>query len=118
MTAAMTNGQGGNMAKITFIAPDGRSFVLEGEDGLSVMKLAVQNGVPGIEAECGGAGACGTCHVHLDPAWAAVPPPPTEEEREMLAYTVAPSETSRLCCQLAISPALDGLVVRVPDTQY
>jgi 2Fe-2S ferredoxin len=106
------------MAKITFIAPDGRSYVLEGEEGLSVMKVAVQSGVPGIEADCGGACACGTCHVYLDPAWVSAAPPPGEEEQQMLACTVEQSGTSRLSCQIKVSAALDGLIVRVPASQY
>lgn len=106
------------MPKINFIDPDGQTHVLEAEDGQSVMKVAVQNGVPGIEADCGGACACATCHVYVDPAWSAAAGTPGEEEKEMLTYTVEPQETSRLSCQIKVSAALDGIVIRIPASQH
>lgn len=106
------------MPTITFIDPDGQSHVLDAEAGQSVMKVAVQNGVPGIEADCGGACACATCHVYVDPAWAGATGTPSAEEQEMLTYTVDPDATSRLCCQIKIDSALDGLVVRIPASQH
>lgn len=106
------------MPKITFIDPDGQTHVLEADDGQSVMKVAVQNGVPGIEADCGGACACATCHVYVDPIWSAAAGTPGDEEKEMLTYTVDPQETSRLSCQIKVSAALDGIVIRIPASQH
>ena len=105
------------MAKITFIGPDGTRYDIEAESGSTVMEAAIKNGVPGIEAECGGACACATCHVYVDDAWAAKTgePEPMEEDMLDFAYDVRP--TSRLSCQIRVSDGLDGLVVSVPDRQ-
>ncbi|KFB10151.1 2Fe-2S iron-sulfur cluster-binding protein [Nitratireductor basaltis] len=105
------------MPQINFIAPDGTRFEIEAPSGQSVMESAVQNGVPGIEAECGGACACATCHVYVDEAWEAKTGEPEVMEEDMLdfAYDVRPN--SRLSCQIRISDELDGLVVRVPERQ-
>ena len=102
------------MAKITFIQHNGTEQTVEGLPGMSVMETAVKNMVPGIDADCGGACACATCHVYVDPDWAAAAGTPGPEEVEMLTYTVEPAETSRLSCQIKISAALDGLVIRIP----
>ena len=106
-----------NMAKITFIGPDGTRYDIEAESGSTVMEAAIKNGVPGIEAECGGACACATCHVYVDDAWAAKTgePEPMEEDMLDFAYDVRP--TSRLSCQIRVSDDLDGLVVSVPERQ-
>ena len=106
------------MAKVTFIQPDGSARTIEIEDGLSVMEGAVHNNVRGIDADCGGACACATCHVYVDPAWAEKLPPKEEIEATMLDFAIDPEKTSRLSCQLKSSPAIDGLVVRVPKTQH
>ena len=105
------------MARITYIAFDGTEYQVEAKEGSSVMENAVRNGVPGIEAECGGACACATCHVYVDDAWAdaAGKPEPMEEDMLDFAYDVRP--TSRLSCQIRITEALDGLVVQVPERQ-
>lgn len=105
------------MAKITYIAPDGRQFDVDAENGSTVMENAVRNGVPGIEAECGGACACATCHVYVDEEWAEKVGRPEAMEEDMLdfAYDVRP--TSRLSCQIRVSDELDGLVVQVPERQ-
>jgi 2Fe-2S ferredoxin len=105
------------MAKITFIAADGTRYDVAAEDGSTVMENAIRNGVPGIEAECGGACACATCHVYVDEAWrgATGEPEPMEEDMLDFAYDVRPN--SRLSCQIKVSPALDGLVVTVPEKQ-
>jgi len=105
------------MAKITYIAPDGTEYVVDAESGSTVMENAVRNGVPGIEAECGGACACATCHVYINEEWAEKVGGPEAMEEDMLdfAYDVRP--TSRLSCQIRVSDELDGLVVQVPERQ-
>ena len=105
------------MAKITYIAFDGTTFNVEAENGSTVMENAIRNAVPGIEAECGGACACATCHVYVDDAWTDVVGEPEAMEEDMLdfAYDVRPN--SRLSCQIKVRDALDGLVVRVPERQ-
>ena len=106
------------MAKITFIQSDGTSQVVEAEPGLTVMEAAKKALVPGIEAECGGACACATCHVYVDDAWTAKVGKPSEMEEDMLDFAFEVKEQSRLSCQIKVSAALDGLVVRVPDKQF
>ena len=105
------------MTKLTYIAHDGTQFDVDAENGSTVMENAIRNGVPGIEAECGGACACATCHVYVDEAWTAEVGEPEAMEEDMLdfAYEVRPN--SRLSCQIKVRDALDGLVVRVPERQ-
>jgi 2Fe-2S ferredoxin len=105
------------MSKLTIVAFDGTRHELDVSNGSTVMENAVRNSVPGIEAECGGACACATCHVYVDDAWSATVGPPEAMEEDMLdfAYDVRP--TSRLSCQIKMSDALDGLVVHVPERQ-
>jgi 2Fe-2S ferredoxin len=106
------------MAKITFIQPDGRAQTVEGEAGMTVMETAKKHLVDGIEAECGGACACATCHVYVDDAWRERVGPPAEMEEDMLDFAFDVRESSRLSCQIKVTPDLDGLVVRVPDKQF
>jgi 2Fe-2S ferredoxin len=82
------------------------------------MRVAVDAGIPGIVAECGGSCACATCHVYVDPAWTARLPPPNEGERAMLEAVAKMQSTSRLSCQLEIDEQLDGLTVLLPESQY
>ena len=105
------------MTKLSFILHDGTRFDVEAENGSTVMENAIRNAVPGIEAECGGACACATCHVYVDDEWMAEVGEPEAMEEDMLdfAYDVRP--TSRLSCQIKVRDALDGLVVRVPERQ-
>ena len=105
------------MAKITYIGFDGTKYDVNAEDGSTVMEAAIKNGVPGIEAECGGACACATCHVYVDDNWTSKTgePEPMEEDMLDFAYDVRP--TSRLSCQIRVSNELDGLIVTVPDRQ-
>ncbi|MBL8581120.1 MAG: (2Fe-2S)-binding protein [Rhizobiaceae bacterium] len=105
------------MTKITYIAFDGTRFDVDAQNGSTVMENAVRNAIPGIEAECGGACACATCHVYVDEAWkeAVGEPDPMEEDMLDFAYDVRP--TSRLSCQIRVSDALDGLVVQIPERQ-
>ena len=105
------------MVKITFIDTAGTARTVEGEVGSTVMEAAIKNGVPGIEAECGGACACSTCHVYIDDAWREKVGEPSPMEEDMLdfAYEVKPS--SRLSCQIKVSEELDGLTVKTPERQ-
>jgi ferredoxin, 2Fe-2S len=105
------------MTKITFIDSGGTARTVEGENGSTVMETAIKNGVPGIEAECGGACACSTCHVYIDEAWQEKVGEPSPMEEDMLdfAYDVKPN--SRLSCQMKVSDDLNGLVVRTPERQ-
>lgn len=93
----------------------GDTYAVDGPPGITVMRLAVSHGVPGIEGECGGVLTCATCHVHVDPAWHDRLPPAGESETAMLEYASARCATSRLSCQIRIVPALDGLHVRIPE---
>ena len=106
------------MPKITYIEHNGKSHTVEVPAGWSVMEGAVKNLVPGIDADCGGACACATCHVHVDPAWAGKLPPKQDMEETMLDFAQELQPTSRLSCQIKVTPALDGLVVRMPKSQH
>jgi 2Fe-2S ferredoxin len=105
------------MPKVTFITAEGATHVVDAEIGSTLMESAIRNLVPGIEAECGGACACATCHVYVDEAWKAVvgEPGPMEEDMLDFAYDVRP--TSRLSCQIKISDQHEGLVAHVPARQ-
>jgi 2Fe-2S ferredoxin len=106
------------MAKITFIQHDGSEQSYDGKTGLSVMEVAVKNNVPGIDADCGGACACATCHVYVDAAWLAKTGDKTAMEESMLDFAEGVEPNSRLACQIKVSDALDGLVVRLPESQH
>ena len=105
------------MAKIQFIDFGGTARTVETEPGSTVMEAAIKNGVPGIEAECGGACACATCHVYIEPDWQEKVGSPSSMEEDMLdfAYDVRPN--SRLSCQITVTQELDGLSVRTPERQ-
>ena len=106
------------MAKITYIEFGGTEHVVEVSNGLTVMEGARDNNIPGIEADCGGACACSTCHVYVDPAWADKLPAFDGMEEDMLdfAFEAKPGQ-SRLTCQLKVTDELDGLIVRMPEKQ-
>ncbi len=106
------------MPKITFIEHNGTEHVVEARVGMTVMEAARSNMVPGIEAECGGACACATCHVYVDPAWRDVVGSPNEMEEDMLDFAFDVRDNSRLSCQIKVTEELDGLVVRVPEQQF
>ena len=106
------------MPKITFIESNGTEQTVEAEIGMTVMEAAVKNMVPGIEAECGGACSCATCHIYVEDAWREAAGSPDEMEEDMLDFAFDVRETSRLSCQIPITDALDGLVVRIPDKQF
>lgn len=105
------------MPKITFIDTEGTAREVEAEIGSTVMENAIKNGIPGIEAECGGACACATCHVYVDEAWRATVGEPSPMEEDMLDFGFEVQPNSRLSCQIKVTPELDGLVVRTPERQ-
>jgi 2Fe-2S ferredoxin len=105
------------MAKITYIAADGSRFEVDAENGTTVMENAIRNGVPGIEAECGGACACATCHVYVDESFKPIVGEPEPMEEDMLDFAFEVKPTSRLSCQIRVRDELDGLTVTVPDRQ-
>jgi ferredoxin, 2Fe-2S len=106
------------MPKVTFIQPDGTKQTVEIPLGWSVMEGAVRNQVPGIDADCGGACACATCHVQVEAEWLAKLPEKSEMEETMLDFAQSPAANSRLSCQLRMSSELEGLTVRVPPSQH
>tara|TARA_B110000116_G_C16661312_1_gene501880 strand:- start:656 stop:976 length:321 start_codon:yes stop_codon:yes gene_type:complete len=105
------------MPKITYIEYDGKSHTIEAANGLSVMEGAVQNNIPGIDADCGGSMACATCHVYVKEEWFNKLPKKEDGEEDMLDMAFEPKKNSRLSCQLMISDQLDGLVVNLPEKQ-
>lgn len=106
------------MPKITYIQHTGATHVIEAAIGTTVMEGATKNNVPGIDADCGGACACATCHVHVDAAWADKVGKPGSMEESMLDFAEGVTETSRLSCQIQITAELDGLVVHLPESQH
>lgn len=105
------------MAKIIYIGADGTRYEVEAENGSTVMENAIRNGVPGIEAECGGACACATCHVYVGEEWREKTGEPEPMEEDMLDFAYELKPNSRLSCQITVSDELDGLVVTVPAKQ-
>ncbi len=105
------------MTKLSIIAFDGTQFDIDAENGSTVMENAVKNDVPGIEAECGGACACATCHVYVDDAWTEIVGEPEAMEEDMLDFAFDVRPSSRLSCQIRVRDELDGLIVRVPERQ-
>ena len=106
------------MAKITYIEHDGTEHTVDVKTGLSVMEGAVKNNIPGIDADCGGACACATCHVYVDAQWLPKLEPMQEMEKTMLDFAEAVESNSRLSCQIKVSDALDGFTVRMPKSQH
>ena len=108
------------MPKITFIEHNGTAHTVEIAEGKTVMEAAVNNNVPGIDADCGGECACATCHVYVDAAWLPKTglPKPGSQEASMLSFAAVTQDDSRLSCQIKVTPELDGLVVRMPEGQH
>ncbi len=106
------------MPKIQFIAFDGALTEVDAADGISLMQAAVNNGISAVVAECGGACSCATCHVHVAEDWFDKLPPAEDMEKDMLDFVTSPKPTSRLSCQIKLTPELDGLVVNTPESQY
>jgi ferredoxin, 2Fe-2S len=106
------------MAKIKYIEHSGKEHTVDVKNGLSVMEGAVKNMVPGIDADCGGACACATCHVYVDEAFLAKLDPMQEMEKTMLDFAEKVKSNSRLSCQIKVSDALDGMTVKMPESQH
>ena len=105
------------MPKITYIEHNGKNHTIEVANGLSVMEGAVQNNIPGIDADCGGSMACATCHVYVKEDWFNKLPKKEDGEEDMLDMAFEPKKNSRLSCQLMVTDQLEGLVVNLPEKQ-
>ncbi|MGB0954668.1 MAG: 2Fe-2S iron-sulfur cluster-binding protein [Panacagrimonas sp.] len=106
------------MPKVKFIQHDGSEQVIDAQVGQSVMEAATSNFVDGIVGDCGGCCSCATCHVYVEPEWFDRLDPRDEMEDDMLEGALDPQDNSRLSCQIKLSEALDGITVRVPESQY
>ena len=106
------------MTKINFIEFNGVEHSVDVDDGNTVMEAAIKNNVPGIDADCGGATACATCHVYVDHAWAEKTGEAEEMEKDMLDFAFDVEDNSRLSCCIKVSSELDGLTVRLPEKQF
>ncbi|MDC0855601.1 2Fe-2S iron-sulfur cluster-binding protein [Candidatus Pelagibacter sp.] len=105
------------MAKITYIEHNKKTHDIEVANGLSVMEGAVQNNIPGIDADCGGSMACATCHVYVKEEWFDKLPKKEDGEEDMLDMAYEPNKFSRLSCQLIVTEEMDGLIVSMPEKQ-
>ena len=105
------------MAKVTYIEHSGNSHTIEIANGLSVMEGAVQNDIPGIDADCGGGMACATCHVYVEDSWFNKLPKAEDAEKDMIDMAYNPKKNSRLSCQIIVSDEIDGLTVTTPEKQ-
>ena len=106
------------MVKITYIEFNGTEHIVDVETGMTVMEGARDNNIPGIEADCGGACACSTCHVYVDASWVNKIPEKEDMEEDMLDFAYSPDENlSRLTCQIEVTDELNGLIVRMPEKQ-
>lgn len=106
------------MALVYYVKHDGGQFEADVPNGNTVMEGAINNGIDGILAECGGALSCATCHVYVDDAWMDKVEPADEMEKDMLEVVSGPKDNSRLSCQLHIKQELDGLIVHLPESQF
>ena len=105
------------MPKITYIDHKGDSKTIDVENGLTVMEGAIQNNVPGIDADCGGSMACATCHVYVEDSWLSKIPKAEDAENDMIDMAYNPKKNSRLSCQIVVSEELNGLIVTTPEKQ-
>ena len=105
------------MAKVTFIDAGGASRTVDAQVGSTVMETAIRNSIPGIDAECGGACACATCHVYVAPEWTEIVGKPSQMEEDMLDFAAEVRPSSRLSCQIKVTSQIDGLVVTTPAKQ-
>jgi len=106
------------MAKITYVEHNGAEHVIDVKNGLSVMEGAVKNNIPGIDADCGGACACATCHVYVDESWLDKTGDRSAMEESMLDFAEGVESNSRLSCQIKVTDELDGLRVTMPESQH
>ena len=111
-------GSKNSMVKINFIEFNGTEHLVESDAGSTVMEAAINNSIPGIDADCGGACACATCHVYIDKAWLGKTGEAADMETDMLDFAFDVEENSRLSCQIKITDELDGLVVKLPEKQF
>ena len=105
------------MPKITYKTQDDKIYTINVQNGLTVMEGAVQNGIPGIDADCGGGMSCATCHVYVSEEWLDKLPKKEDGEEDMLDMAFEPKKNSRLSCQIIVTDSIDGLVVNVPSKQ-
>ena len=105
------------MPKITYIEQNGNSKTIEVNNGLTVMEGAVQNNIPGIDADCGGGMACATCPVYVEDSWLNKLPKAEDAEQDMIDMAYKPNKNSRLSCQIVVSDEIDGLTVTTPEKQ-
>ena len=105
------------MSKITYNTHENKIHTVDVQNGLTVMEGAVQNDIPGIDADCGGGMACATCHVYVNEEWLDKLPAKEDGEEDMLDMAYEPNKFSRLSCQITVSDELDGLVVNIPEKQ-
>mgnify|MGYP003313215612 FL=1 len=105
------------MSKITYNTHENKIHTVDVQNGLTVMEGAVQNDIPGIDADCGGGMACATCHVYVNEEWLDKLPAKEDGEEDMLDMAYEPNKFSRLSCQLTVSDELDGLIVNIPEKQ-
>jgi 2Fe-2S ferredoxin len=106
------------MAKIIFVSHDGNQTTVDADNSMTLMNAAIDNGVAGIDADCGGECSCATCHVLIDDAWMAKAGSPSEQEESMLYLNPDREARSRLSCQIQVSDDLDGIIVNLPEFQY
>ncbi len=106
------------MPQVTFIEHNGNRHTVTAQPGLSLMRAAIDNNVPGIDADCGGSCACATCHVYISAPWQGQMGEQSKMEEDMLDFAASTQNNSRLACQITITDALDGLVVSMPDGQH
>ena len=106
------------MPKITYIDQKGNSKTIEVESGWSVMEGAIQNNIPGIDADCGGSMACATCHVYVEDSWFNKIPKAEDAEIDMIDMAYKPKKNSRLSCQISVTDDIDGLIVNLPEKQW
>jgi 2Fe-2S ferredoxin len=106
------------MPQITFKSVDGSSTTVDAKPGDSLMRVAIDHGIDGIAAECGGCLSCATCHAYIDESWIGRIPEPSEEEKVMVDCAIDVRPTSRLTCQIVVTEAMQGLVVEIPASQY
>ena len=105
------------MPKVTYIESSGKKHEIEVDTGLSIMEGAVQNSIPGIDADCGGSCACATCHVYVNDEWLKKIPEITDTEKDMLDFAFEPKKNSRLSCQLILDETHNGIIVNLPRKQ-
>ncbi|AUW57138.1 2Fe-2S ferredoxin [Sphingobium sp. SCG-1] len=106
------------MVNVNFVAADGKTWTVEADEGMSVMKIAMKNNIPGIVADCGGEMSCATCHIYIPELWLDQVGCASRDEVDMLEMAIDPQDNSRLSCQVIVDDSLDGLTVEIPATQF